>query len=202
MFPSRSRAIAGALGALLLPALALAQAPAQRTLDEVVALMASAKAKGQLGTARRTKSVDAREAHPGEVVVTAIKGEGTASQSRPARHGDWVVRNRCPETGNEQYLVAGISFGERFRQTGAPISAHGWREYRPVGSLVQFLVVPADTPPFRYVTAAGDTVLVKPGDTLVQSAKDESELVRIATAAFACGYNVVTPPGSGQRTTP
>ena len=194
--------MAGALGVLLLPALALAQAPAQRTLDEVVALMASAKAKGQLGTARRTKSVDAREAHPGEVVVTAIKGEGTSSQSRPARHGDWVVRNRCPETGNEQYLVAGISFGERFRQTGAPISAHGWREYRPVGSLVQFLVVPADTPPFRYVTATGDTVLVKPGDTLVQSAKDESELLRIATAAFACGYDVVTPPGSGQRTTP
>ena len=194
--------MAGALGVLLLPALALAQAPAQRTLDEVVALMASAKAKGQLGTARRTKSVDAREAHPGEVVVTAIKGEGTASQSRPARHGDWVVRNRCPETGNEQYLVAGISFGERFRQTGAPISAHGWREYRPVGSLVHFLVVPADTPPFRYVTATGDTVLVRPGDTLVQSAKDESELVRIAAAAFACGYDVVTPPGSGQRTTP
>src|SRR5262249_35344641 len=50
-----SRAMAGALGVLLLPALALSQAPAQRTLDDVVALMASAKAKGQVGTARRTK---------------------------------------------------------------------------------------------------------------------------------------------------
>jgi hypothetical protein len=192
----------GALLFLMLPALAASQAPAQRTLDEVAALMAGAKAKGQVGTARKTKSVDAREAHPGEVVVTAIKGEGTASQSRPARHGDWVVRNRCPETGNEQYLVAGISFNERYRQTGAPISAHGWREYRPVGTLVQFLVVPPDTPAFRFVTDAGDTMLVKPGDTLVQSPKNEKELVRVATASFACTYDVVTPPAGGQRTTP
>jgi hypothetical protein len=202
MSSSNARAIAGALVGLLLAALALPQAAPQRTLDEVVDLMAKARAKGQVGTARKTKFVDAREAHPGEVVVTAIKGEGTANQSRPARRGDWVVRNRCPETGNEQYLVAGITFNERYRQTGAPISAHGWREYRPVGTLVQFHVLPGDTPPFRFVSAAGDAMLARPGDTIVQSPKDEKELARITSASFACTYDIVTPPGGGQRTTP
>ncbi len=194
-----AKAMAGALVGLLLPTPALPQGAAQRTLDEVVELMARARAKGQVGTARKTKVVDAREAHPGEVVVTAIKGEGTAAQSRPARRGDWVVRSRCPDTGNEQYLVPGITFNERYRQTGAPISAHGWREYRPVGTLVQFHVLPGDTQPFTFTSAAGETTLARAGDTIVQNPKDEKEVSRVASASFACTYNVVSAPGGGQR---
>jgi hypothetical protein len=47
--------------------------------------------------ARKTKIVDVRLATPGEVVVTVIKGEGKETQSPPAKAGDVVVRNRCPE---------------------------------------------------------------------------------------------------------
>lgn len=43
--------------------------------------------------------MDARPARPGEVVVTVIAGE-EETRSKPAVAGDWVVRNRCPETGN------------------------------------------------------------------------------------------------------
>ena len=50
-----------------------------------------------------TKPVDARPARPGEIVVTLIKDEGHETRSRPAEAGDMVVRNRCPETGNEAY---------------------------------------------------------------------------------------------------
>ena len=202
MLPSLSRPVAGAVVLVLVPALALAQGASQRSIDEVVELITQARAKGQVGTARKTKFVDAREAHPGEIVVTAIKGEGTANQSRPARRGDWVVRNRCPETGNEQYLVAGIVFNERYRQTGAPITAHGWREYRPVGTLVQFYVLPQDTPPFRFVSTSGESLLARAGDTIVQNSKDDKEVTRVASASFACSYDVVTPPTGAQRTTP
>jgi hypothetical protein len=117
--------------------------------DDVIALMSRAQAEGRTGTARKTKLVDARPAHVGEIVVTAIKGEGKETQSPPAKKGDWVVRNRCPETGNEQYLVTADRFTDRYRMTGSPVSAHGWREYRPVGRAVRFHILPKDTAPFR-----------------------------------------------------
>ncbi len=74
----------------------------RRSADEMVALMAQARKDGRLRTARKTKPVDARPAKAGEVIVTVIRGEGNETTSRPAAKGDRVVRNRCPETGNEQ----------------------------------------------------------------------------------------------------
>jgi hypothetical protein len=72
---------------------------------DVHALFAAAEAAGRVGTARKTRPVDARPARPGEIVVTRIEGEGEETRSRPAAAGDMVVRNRCPETGNEAYLA-------------------------------------------------------------------------------------------------
>jgi ABC-type antimicrobial peptide transport system permease subunit len=51
----------------------------------------------------------------GEIVVTTIKGEGKGTQSRPAAAGDWVVRNRCPETIMNIMLVAVV---EHTREIG------------------------------------------------------------------------------------
>ncbi|MFL5333050.1 MAG: hypothetical protein ACJ8H8_07670, partial [Geminicoccaceae bacterium] len=48
------------------------------------------------------------------VVVTRILGEGVETRSKPADPGDWVVRNRCPATGNEEYLVRAETFGQRY----------------------------------------------------------------------------------------
>src|SRR5688500_18742495 len=104
--------------ALLAALLVTYQARSMTTLptkssDDVAALMSRARAKGLVKTGRKTRPVDARPARPGEIVVTVVKGE-KETQSRPAAAGDWVVRNRCPETGNEEYLVSAKTFGERY----------------------------------------------------------------------------------------
>ena len=103
-----------------------------KSAGEVVALLAKARAKGRVKTARKTRPVDARPARPGEVVVTVIKGEGKETQSKPAEAGDWVVRNRCAETGDEQYLVKAKTFAAKYRKGGPP-GPDGWQEFHPVG---------------------------------------------------------------------
>ena len=60
--------------------------------------------------------------------MSVIAGEGKETQSRPAEPGDWVVRNRCPETGNEQYLVKAAKFEGRYELVGPPASPGEWRE--------------------------------------------------------------------------
>ena len=82
-------------------------------MDVVEYFVRSQDARGA-GLARKSKPVDARPAKPGEVVVTIIKGEGKETQSPPAKSGDMVVRNRCPETGYEQFLVPAASFVQRY----------------------------------------------------------------------------------------
>ena len=84
---------------------------------DVLALFDAARAQGRVGTARKTKPVDARPAVPGEVVITFIQGEGRETESRPAKTGDMVVRNRCAETGRphaymRQFGLNRISFRE------------------------------------------------------------------------------------------
>jgi hypothetical protein len=187
---------AGVLLVALLPCLAMPQSAAERKLEEMVALMAQARAKGLVGIARKTKPVDARQAHQGEIIVTAIKGEGKETQSRPAKRTDWVVRNRCPETGNEQYLVAENQFNERYRQTSAPVSAHGWREYRPIGKEMRFFTLPSDTEPFTFVAPWGEQMVARAADAIVQDPRNEQDVYRVAAASFACSYEIVSaPPG-------
>ena len=84
----------------------------RKSLDEIVAMMAQAQVNGRVKRARKTRPVDARPARAGEVVVTVIKGEGKETQSRPANAGDWVVRNRCPESGDGRTLMSADKFIE------------------------------------------------------------------------------------------
>src|SRR5262245_26299443 len=92
---------------------------AQETVDAVAYFQHIQDTRGA-GLSRKTKPVDARPATPGEVIVTIIKGEGKETQSPPAKPGDMVVRNRCPETGNEEILVAAETFARRYQ---GPIEA-------------------------------------------------------------------------------
>jgi len=195
---SQVKAAAGALLAACLTTPAMSQSGADLKLDDVIALMARARTDGQTGTARKTKPVDARPAHVGEIIVTAIKGQGKETESPPAKQGDWVVRNRCPETGNEQYLVTADRFGDRYRMTGAPVSAHGWREYRPVGKEMRYYILPRDTQPFTFTAPWGESMVARPGDAILQDPKDEKDVYRVAAASFACTYEVVgaAPPRS------
>ncbi|HEY5907333.1 MAG TPA: hypothetical protein VIZ31_04775 [Vicinamibacteria bacterium] len=189
---------------LLLAALAMGATMSEttkteRSLDEMVALMARARAGGLVGIARKTRPVDARPARATEVVVTVIAGEGKETQSRPAREGDWVVRNRCPETGNEQYLVGGDKFGERYRAAGLPPGADGWQEFQPVGKDLRFLVLPAEEGAFSFTAPWGEAMVARPGDAILQDPQDEKDVYRVAAASFACTYEVVTP---AERTRP
>jgi hypothetical protein len=157
---------------------------------ELQQLLDRAAAAGRLRTARKTRPVDARPARPGEVVVTVIKGEGQETQSPPARPGDWVVRNRCPETGHEQYLVAARSFGDTYRATGAA-PAQGWQEFRPIGKDVRFVAVDEEAGSFSFTAPWGQRMVAHPGDVLVQDPDDPRRIYRVARASFDCTYDVV-----------
>jgi hypothetical protein len=162
----------------------------RRSLEDVAALLVQARAAGRLQTARKTRAVDARPARPGEVVVTTIKDQGKETRSRPAEEGDWVVRNRCPETGNEQYLVAARVFSERYGQGGPP-AADGWQEFHPIGKDVRVLIVGTDDGSFAFTAPWGELMVAHPGDALVQDPDDERDIYRVARASFLCTYEVV-----------
>lgn len=93
----------------------------------------------ETGLARKSKPVDVRPAKPDEVIVTMIKGEGKETQSPPAKSGDMVVRNRCVETGDEQFLVPAASFLQRYEGPIGATYADGWSPYRPRGVLMRAL---------------------------------------------------------------
>src|SRR4051812_25616029 len=90
---------------------------------EIAALFAKAEQDGRVGLARKTKPVDVRPARLGEVIVTVIVGEGKETQCPPAQVGDMVVRNRCPETGNEEILVQASKFTDRYEGPTGPADA-------------------------------------------------------------------------------
>jgi hypothetical protein len=144
-----------------------------------------------VGTILLAKPIDARPAREGEVVVTVIKGE-KETQNRAAR-GDWVVRNRCPETGNEQYTVRADKFAARYEKTEST-PAGGWQEFRPVGKEMRYYILPRDTEPFTFMAPWNEPMLARPGDAIVQDPQDEKDVYRVEAAAFACTYEIVKGP--------
>ena len=164
---------------------------ADRTPEEVRALVKDANARGLVRRAMKTKPVDARPARPGEVIVTVLAGEGKETRSRPAVKGDWVVRNRCEATGNEEYLVAADKFEERYESTGKPAGADGWQEYRPLGKVVRFFLLKPEHGEFAFTAPWGERMIAKPGDAIVQDPKDPNDTYRVAAAAFACTYEIL-----------
>jgi len=177
------------------PAL-LAFLPAAAQDFDVKAHFAGALASGRTGMAEKTRMVDAKPAMPGEVVVTIIRSEGVETKSKPAEAGDMVVRNRCPETGNEQYLVKAASFAKRYGEPAGEADRDGWRPYKPTGTPMRFLVLKPSEGPFAFKAPWGEGMVAKPGDAIVQDPANPADTYRIAAAAFACTYAVTTAPAS------
>ncbi len=146
------------------------------------------------GLARKTKPVDVRAAQPGEVIVTIIKGEGKETESPPASPGDMVVRNRCPETGNEEILVTAKKFSQRYEGPTGEADGDGWLPYRPRGIEMRFVVVAEEDGTFTFVAPWGEAMVARPGDAIVQDPKNAKDTYRIAKAAFACTYEVISDP--------
>jgi hypothetical protein len=178
-----------ATAALLLPHVAGA---VERV--DILAYFDGVAAVDGAGLARKTKPVDVRPAGAGEVVVTVILGEGRETVSPPAAPGDMVVRNRCPETGNEEILVAAGRFGERYEGPLGEADAGGFRPYRPRGVEMRFVVVREADGAFSFMAPWGEAMVARPGDAIVQDPRDPADTYRIARAAFACTYEILAEP--------
>jgi hypothetical protein len=168
-------------------------AQAQDTIDVVGYFQRVQNATGA-GLARKTKPVDVRPARPGEVIVTMIKGEGKETQSPPAGAGDKVVRNRCPETGNEEILVKAANFARRYEGPIGAKAADGWEPYRPRGIEMRFVLVAVQDGSFWFIAPWGEKMVARPGDAIVQDPNNAKDTYRVARAAFACTYEVLREP--------
>lgn len=173
--------------------LASAEPRAAETVDVLAYFADAADARGA-GLAKKTRPVDVRPAEPGEVIVTIIKGEGKETESPPAAAGDMVVRNRCPETGNEEILVSAAKFPQRYEGPVDEPGDDGWSTWRPRGVEMRFVVVDEADGTFSFTAPWGETMVARPGDAIVQDLKNPSDTYRIAKAAFACTYEVITAP--------
>lgn len=160
--------------------------------DQIALFEAMAKA-GHTGVAHKTREVDARPAVAGEVVVTLIKGEGVETKSKPAEAGDWVVRNRCPQTGNEEILVKAAKFPTRYGEPLSEPDAQGYRTFRPLGTDMGYFLVPKETGDFAFTAPWGERMVAKVGDAIVQTPSDKADTYRIAAASFDCTYEIVSP---------
>lgn len=116
------------------------------------------------------------------------------TQSPPAGLGDMVVRNRCPETGNEEILVPAESFAQRYESTIGRVGADGWLPYRPRGAPMRFVIVAEQDGEFAFIAPWGETMVARPGDSIVQDISNPRDTYRIARAAFACTYEVLQDP--------
>ncbi|SFJ51833.1 hypothetical protein [Celeribacter neptunius] len=159
-----------------------------------LAWMAAAKAEGRSGTAHKTAAVDARPAVAGEVIVSRIAGQGTETQSPPAEAGDWVVRNRCDASGNEEILVSAAKFPTRYGTAQSAPDAQGYMEFHPTGAEMIYAIVPARDGEFAIEAPWGELQRVLPGDAMAQVATDPNDTYRIEKRAFECTYEIITAP--------
>jgi hypothetical protein len=160
---------------------------------DVLVMFDQAEAAGNVNVARKSKPIDARPAKPGEVIITMIAGEGEETRSKPAEAGDWVVRNRCPITGNEEYLVKAASFRERYEGPLSDSDDGGWRAFRPRGKEMRYFIVGADLGTFSFMAPWGEHMVACPGDAIVQDPDQPADTYRVAAAAFECSYEVLPP---------
>ena len=161
---------------------------------DALALFAKAESEGRVGLARKSRLVDARAARSGEVVITIIAGEGEETRSKPAEPGDWVVRNRCQETGNEQYLVEAAKFADRYEGPLSEPNAEGWRSFRPRGRKMRYFIVGSEEGTFRFTAPWGEKMIARPGDAIVQDADDPPDTYRVAAISFECSYEILQAP--------
>ncbi len=185
---------------LLLGSAPVAAAPSATLGDlprrDVHALFAAAEAAGRVGVGRKTRPVDARPARPGEVVVARIaRRRGPGNQEQAGGRRRWVVRNRCPGTGDEECLVKTRTFAARYEGPLSAPDAEGWREFRPRGPELRFLLVSEREGGFRFTAPWGEEMPARLGDAIVRDPGRPEDTYRVAAAAFACTYEVVAPPG-------
>jgi hypothetical protein len=165
---------------------------------DIKKMFAAASAAGRVGSARKIRPVDARPAMPGEVIVTMVAGI-KETESKPAQTGDMVVRNRSPETGNEQTLVTAREFARRYRAVDRNADEAGWKEYRPVAPEMHFFIVSAAEGSFRFIAPWGKEMIADVGDAIIQDPENPDDTYRVAAKSFENTYAIRKPPRQGTR---
>ena len=188
------------IGLTLIPSFVFANDLSQLPQKERVAYFTQAQQAGITGVAIKTKPVLARPAKEGEIITTIIKGEGVETVSEPAKEGDWVVQNICPETGNEEILVRKNKFIQRYSETDKNkikinITSYpdNYQPFIPKGIEMNYFIVPESTPAFAMKAPWGELQRFQSGDAVVQSTTDSQDVYRIQKAAFECTYTILKP---------
>lgn len=186
------------IGLTLIPSFVFANELSQLPRKERVAYFTQARQAGITGIAIKTKPVLARPAKEGEIITTIIKGEGVETVSEPAKVGDWVVQNICPETGNEEILVRKTKFAQRYNtaeksKTNLVPNPNSYQPFIPKGIEMNYFIVPESTPVFAMKAPWGELQRFQPGDAVVQSTTDNQDIYRIQKAAFECTYTILKP---------
>ncbi|WPC97424.1 hypothetical protein [Proteus terrae] len=186
------------IGLALIPSFVFANDLSQLPQKERVAYFTLAQQAGITGVAIKTKPVLARPAKEGEIITTIIKGEGVETVSEPAKAGDWVVQNICPETGNEEILVRKAKFSQRYNtseksEINLASYPSDYQPFTPKGIEMNYFIVPDSTPPFAMKAPWGELQRFQSGDAVVQSTKDNQDIYRIQKAAFECTYTILKP---------
>lgn len=154
-------------------------------------LFRTAEAARKVGVARKTRSIDARPAKPGEIITTFIAGEGKETRSKPAEPGDMVVRNRCLATGSEEYLVSAKKFAVRYGGPYGGSDAEGWREYRPIAPEMFYFIVDESEGDFVFTAPWGEDMIAKPGDAIVRNPDEPADTYRVSARTFECTYEII-----------
>lgn len=186
------------IGLSLIPSFGFAHDLSQLPQKERVAYFTQAQQAGITGVAIKTKPVLARPAKEGEIIITIIKGEGIETISEPAKVGDWVVQNICPETGNEEILVKKTKFAQRYNiaeksEINLASYPSNYRPFTPKGIEMNYFIISDSTPPFAMKAPWGELQRFQSGDAVVQSTIDSQDIYRIQKAAFECTYTILKP---------
>jgi len=181
--------------AAALPIMVLASGAVSAAQDvDILAMFAAADGQHRVGLAAKTRPVAGRPALAGEIITTLIKGEGVETRSKPAEAGDVVVRNRCPETGNEEYLIKAARVADRYGAPSGTPDAGGWREYSPKGVEMRYFIVSPTEGPWTFNAPWGEGMVARSGDAIVQDPKNPKDTYRIAAASFRCTYAIIRAP--------
>lgn len=186
------------IGLALIPSFVFADDLSQLPQKERIAYFTQAQQAGITGVAIKTKPVLARPAKEGEIITTIIKGEGVETVSEPAKEGDWVVQNICPETGNEEILVKKAKFAQRYNTTekneiNLVSYPNDYQPFIPKGIEMNYFIVPGSTTAFAMKAPWEELQRFQPGDAVVQSTTDNQDIYRIQKAAFECTYTILKP---------
>ncbi|MFD2263103.1 hypothetical protein ACFSM5_09415 [Lacibacterium aquatile] len=179
---------------LLFTSLILSGSAASAQDFDIKAFFAKADSVGRVGLAQKTRPVYARPATPGEIVVTILPDDGVETKSKPAEAGDMSVNNRCSADDKSEYLVKAAQFPKRYSEPLSAADDKGWRQYRPLGVSMRYVVMKADEGPWTFKAPWGEAMIAKPGDTIVQDPNNPADTYRVAKSAFDCTYEITKTP--------